>query len=137
MGSVPTCMMWRQRMHSLHAPWMAWWLAMALVLAPAMGRMHEVLHAPLSNAQMAPTTASTAHSAHPSASGIAAWFADHSALDCQLLDHLSQAHSHALGWLEMDLQLPNAGAQWHSIVLRGSTVQRMFLARAPPDSFMA
>jgi hypothetical protein len=49
------------RMQRLLAPWMAWWLALAVVLAPALGRMHEVLHAPLLPERHAPQAVPHAH----------------------------------------------------------------------------
>lgn len=67
------------RMHQLRTPWMAWWLALALVVAPALGRMHEVLHAPV-----LPHT-----QAQPGDEAGHALFAEHSALECLAFDQLN------------------------------------------------
>ena len=134
---------WRQRMPRLSAPWMAWWLAVALVLAPALGRMHEVLHAPPEVAASASSTPAygavnaSLHSSVHSTSGVAAWFADHSALDCLVLDHLTQGHSSPVPLLVMGLGLPDGQVLWWGEIPDGPAVHPMFLARAPPERFMA
>ena len=66
-----------------------WWLALALALAPALGRMHRALHLPAE-------LGTSAHQAH--AHGLAALFAGHSPADCQLLDQLTQGGAPAAEW---------------------------------------
>lgn len=129
-------------MHSLHAPWMAWWLAMALVLAPALGRMHEVLHAPTgfalsSTAAHASPSSSSNASAHQHVDSISAWFAGHNALDCQVFDHLAQGHSGPAPLLAMHHSLPDSAPVWHDDGAPRPAASPMFLARAPPERFMA
>lgn len=124
-------MTWKQRMQSLRTPWIAGWLAWALVLAPALGRMHEVLHAPLGSAAQA--QASHHHSADH---GISAWFAGHDDVDCLVLDQLvhgldSQPPAWTLGHnLPQNRSL--APMAWHLL----PTAAPVFLARAPPKRFM-
>ena len=103
-------------MHALRTPWIGWWLAVALVLAPALGRMHEVLHAPALTAQA--HVDSTTHS-----HGVAAWFDGHDALACLVLDQLGNGAT----------DTPTAMAASHVL----PAAQRIFLARAPPRNFMA
>ena len=55
------------------------WLVLALVLAPALGQMHRVLHLPVAVGLAQPT-------GHDH--GLGALFGGHSPADCQLLDQL-------------------------------------------------
>lgn len=74
-----------------------WWLALALVLAPALGRMHQVVHAPLALGTALAGTAATAtrlaDAARVAVQGSEqavdvphGLFASHAVADCLLLD---------------------------------------------------
>ncbi len=67
----------------------ALWLVLALALAPALGRMHRVLHLPAALG----VSAAAAHS-----HGLGALFAGHSPADCQLLDQLAQGGAPVAEW---------------------------------------
>lgn len=74
-----------------------WWLALALVLAPALGRMHQVVHAPLAlgtaSAGSAATATRLADAARVAVQGTEqavdvphGLFSSHASADCLLLD---------------------------------------------------
>lgn len=66
-----------------------WWLLLALALAPALGRMHRVVHLP---AELG-VQAASAHG-----HGVGALFAGHNPADCQLLDQLTQGGVPVAEW---------------------------------------
>lgn len=118
------------RMHQLRAPWMAWWLALALVVAPALGRMHEVLHAPglpLAHAALTSLSSSTGapHDVH-------ALFGDHSIQDCLAFDQLSHGmggdHTHAV----LVHILAHGKPVWNTDPAALPVADALFYARAPP-----
>lgn len=125
-------MNWQLRMQRLRTPWIAGWLAWALVLAPALGRMHEVLHAPTPSAAHAQT--SSHH--HSAGHGISAWFAGYDDLDCQVLDQLAHGLDTPPATWTAAHSLPQsrslAPIAWHLL----PTTAPVFLARAPPTRFM-
>ena len=114
------------RMHQLRTPWMAWWLALALVVAPALGRMHEVLHAhELPQAQATMAESSSSLDAH-------ALFGEHSPLECLALDQFCHAID---GCSSVDLQwhaLPSSTPIWSADPAALPAATAVFLARAPP-----
>ena len=114
------------RMHQLRAPWMAWWLALALVVAPALGRMHEVLHAP-GLPQAHATTASHVHS-----HGVYDLFGEHSALECLALDQLSHGHDGPAIHHHLWQALPHSLPVWSVAPEQLPTAFALFQARAPP-----
>ena len=128
------------RIHQLRAPWMAWWLALALVVAPALGRMHEVLHAPaLPHTQIQAHNAAPAHahehiaqSGDVSGSDLSDLFGSHSALECLALDQLG----HALGFncapLAVVHALPSSAPVWSTAQTALPVPIALFEARAPP-----
>lgn len=74
-----------------------WWLALALVLAPALGRMHQMVHAPqalgMASASQASTAVGHADAAAAAVQGTGqildvphGLFASHAGTDCLLLD---------------------------------------------------
>ena len=113
------------RMHQLRTPWMGWLLVLALVVAPALGRMHEVLHAPV----LPSTNATPPHAHHH---GVDALFGEHSALECLALDQLS----HGLDGSEPPphhwLALPRSAPIWCAAKERLPAALALFQARAPP-----
>lgn len=122
------------RMLAWRTPWMGWWLAMALVLAPALGRMHEVLHAP----QLTQHIQTTGHThTHTHAHGVAAWFDGHDALACQVIDQLGHGASAAPLAVAVFHPLPASPSVWTSDAHLLPAPPRIFLARAPPEGFMA
>lgn len=126
-------------MHAWHTPWLGWWLALALVLAPALGRMHEVLHAPISATTTAPlhTQADGGHHGHLEHHGIAAWFDGHDALACLVLDQLGHGNSDTpLVTIAAHAQ-PSAPPDWVCQAHLLPPPPRVFMARAPPQDFMA
>ncbi len=77
-----------------------WWLVLAMLLAPALGRVHQLLHPPAWQGQPAlghvhlrgdAGAAHAAHAAHAATSGdwLLALFVGHSHSDCQLHDQLN------------------------------------------------
>lgn len=125
-----------------------WWLALAcaMVLAPMLGRMHQVVHAPGLWAQgiAASWAATHAPHGHAQAHGHAAaadfadtphaLFASHAGADCQLLDHLLLAGA-LLGGLPAQVHaLP--GNAVVAPAARQYSARRLaaFLARAPPPA---
>lgn len=116
------------RMHALRTPWLGWWLAMALVLAPGLGRMHEVLHAPALTKQ----TQVTEH-----VHGVAAWFAGHDALACLVIDQLGHGASAAPPAVAVIHPQPAQPPGWTNAAHLLPPPMRIFLARAPPEGFMA
>ncbi|RYF27043.1 MAG: hypothetical protein EOO33_05925 [Comamonadaceae bacterium] len=124
-----------------------WWLALvcALVLAPMLGRMHQVVHAPGLWAQGAAASwaathahphAHTAVPAHAPAAASAdtphALFASHAGADCQLLDQLLLA-SALLGSLPAQAHaLPGDAPVAPTARPHGTRRLAAFLARAPP-----
>lgn len=110
------------RMHRLRAPWMAWWLALALVVAPALGRMHEVLHAP---------GLPTAHAdaGHGAAHDL---FGEHLALECLVFDQLGHGNDHVPAAVQMAHTAPQATPLWHPDPAAVSAAPAVFEARAPP-----
>lgn len=95
-----------------------WWLALALVQAPALGRMHQVLHAPLAlgtaSAGHGATATQLADVARVAVQGTGqavdvpqGLFASHAGADCLLLDQ--QLLGGAL------LATPHAAPQVHAL----------------------
>ena len=137
--------MTNNRMLRWRAPWMAWWLAMALVLAPALGRMHEVLHLPQHHtsatdiAHPLTTLASAADGgrAQAHALGLLTAWDSHELADCLVLDQLGHAldtPAHALPWPHaMPQHLAQPGAGWHWLPIPTAS----FEARAPPLPLLA
>lgn len=110
------------RMHQLRAPWMAWWLALALVVAPALGRMHEVLHAPgLPQAH----AASSSHHAHDV-------FGEHSMLECLAFDQLTHGFEGSTGPTLAWHALPHSAPVWSTDPAALPAATAVFQARAPP-----
>ena len=99
------------------------WLVLALVLAPALGQMHRVLHLP-----MALGLAQPAGHDH----GLGALFGGHSPADCQLLDQL-----HHGGAAVAESSLPLAPPNGQRVASPAAQPLRAapplpFQARAPP-----
>lgn len=113
------------RMHQLRAPWMAWWLALVLVVAPALGRMHEVLHAPgLPQAH----SAALSHASHDTHD----LFGEHSALECLALDQLSHAADGHAAPAMVWHALPFSRPVWCTDPAALPATTAVFQARAPP-----
>lgn len=115
------------RMQVVRTPWLGWWLAMALVLAPALGRMHEVLHAPIFQTQL---DSSHTHE------GIEAWFDGHDAQACLVWDQLG------LGAVDAPIaSITHAPPAQPLVRMCDARLQltplRLFFARAPPQDFQA
>lgn len=115
------------RMQALRTPWLGWWLVMALVLAPALGRMHEVLHAPLFQTQI--------KSSHTHES-VAAWFDGHDSPACLVFDQLGLGAAQA-PYTPITHALPAQPLVRMCDALLQLTQLRLFFARAPPQDFTA
>jgi hypothetical protein len=113
------------RMRQLRTPWMAWWLVLALVVAPALGRMHEVLHAP--GLPQIHAAAGQIHS-----HGIDDLFGEHSALECLVLDQLSHGHDGPAIYLHLWQAAPHSLPVWSAGPEHLPTALALFQARAPP-----
>lgn len=120
------------------------WLLLALVLAPTLGRMHQVLHLPagLSQAQAqahshahGPAGGAVAHGAHDghhALGALHALFAGHSPVDCQTLDQQTLVGM-VLGQLPALLPRPPQALP-ASAAAQAPGMRRVvpFHARAPP-----
>lgn len=108
--------------------WALWWLALALLVAPALGHMHRIVHGPQAHAVHAHVQAEHGH-----AHGVADLFAVHEDdSSCRLFDQLT--HSDALPGLPA-LVLPLLLAPFLFRRLERDTVARhaaLFDARGPP-----
>lgn len=107
-------------------------LLCSLVLAPALGQMHRVLHgsgpAPLQRAGPQGSNAG-----EPPASAWAALFSGHHASDCQLLDALGAADGPASACLALASHpLPSAQPLAGTPAPRVARRAAPFQARAPP-----
>ncbi|MBS0468480.1 MAG: hypothetical protein JSS31_03650 [Proteobacteria bacterium] len=111
------------------------WLLLALVLAPLLGRMHQVLHVPVSG----PALPHLQHGAAPVSTvaqqaldALHALFAGHGNADCQVLDHqtlVGAAAGQAPVLGQAAPQLPPAARPAATIGAREAVP---FQARAPP-----
>ena len=111
-------------MHQLRTPWMAWWLALALVVAPALGRMHEVLHAPgLPQAHVHQSL----HDAHD-------LFGQHSELECLVFDQLGHGCDYQPAALQVPQALPHTAPVWSHDPAALPAAFAVFEARAPPSA---
>lgn len=123
-------------MHQLRAPWMAFWLALALVVAPALGRMHEVLHAPglaLSQAQTQVPSIATAPTGAPVNHVHGQdWFGEHSALECLVFDQLGHGGNFHPAIAVMAQALPDVAPIWSTDSAALPAASAAFEARAPP-----
>jgi len=125
-----------------------WWLALCLVLGPALGRMHQVVHGPLASPAVAAVKAS-AHGArsldagahHRAAegghAGVHALFQGHGGADCELLDQL------LFGGALLPAPLLVAALAAAPLAVEAASrgidarLRRGFLARAPPAAASA
>lgn len=112
-----------------------WWLALALVLAPALGRLHQVVHAPLATAALHAHAASLAVQGTGQVVDVShGLFASHAGADCLLLDQ--QLLGGAL--LATAQASPLVHAPLHALPAHPTTARvgarRLWacLARAPP-----
>ena len=105
-----------------------WWLALALLVAPALGHMHRIVHGPQTQTPHAQVRAPQAH-----AHGVADLFAVHGDdSSCRLFDQLT--HSDALPALPV-LALPLLLVPFLFRRLERDIVAReaaLFDARGPP-----
>lgn len=129
--------------------WLTAWLLLALVAAPLLARMHQVVHMPGLGAGAAPAVSAvtavsaawqlSAAAAQPGnaapqslAPAVQALFGHHGSLDCQALDQLAhgQAPFFHLLWLPMSW----AAAQSLTATLQLQSSPRWWapLARGPP-----
>lgn len=115
------------------------WLLLALVLAPALGRMHQVLHLPAGQG-LAHALHDDGHARDAASAGqqaldtLHALFAGHSAADCQVLDEqtlVGAALGQAPAQVQAQPQLPPAKTP--APVPRAGRAAP-FHARAPPLS---
>jgi len=129
----------------IHAHAALWWLALCLLLAPALGHLHNVLHGPAfrvaatATALQAPDEASrtvgeAGDHAHDT---VARLFDGHSGKSCDLLDPLL----FGVFLLPALMPLPAQGfaprPEGRSFDSAGVKTQRAFLARAPPAHAVA
>ena len=116
-------------------PWGArvasWLLALCLVLSPALGRVHQVVHGGPWGAAV-PAAAQAANHGHSHRSVLEALFHGHAGSDCNLLDQL--LFGMALLPVPVLAVLPGADPAPHTPPATGigARPQRAFLARAPP-----
>lgn len=106
------------------ACWLPWALALALWLAPALVRMHEVVH----------STAGHVHGPADSERWVLALFAGHGPADCELLDQHSAWAGPPTGGALASVHPPQEppAAQEQRAVFGGSAA--FFDPRAPPTS---
>lgn len=105
-----------------------WWLALALLVAPALGHMHRIVHGPQTH-----TPQAQVHAQQPHAHGVADLFAVHDDdSSCRLFDQLT--HSDALPGLPV-LALPMLLVPFLFRRIEREAVARhaaLFDARGPP-----
>lgn len=121
------------------ALWLLWGLVLAMLLAPALGRLHQVLHPPALLGAAAPAmgqadAAADAGKDCTDAPGhwLLALFAGHDHKDCLLLDQLSAWAGPPAAGPQLPAALPQEppAQAGRRIVLAGSASS--FDARAPP-----
>ena len=105
------------------------WLLLALVLAPALGQMHRVLHG---DGHASLQVAGAQSASLPSAHAWAALFSGHHASDCQLLDALGMADGPDGAALALAHPLPFAQPLVSTPAPVGAQRVAPFQARAPP-----
>lgn len=141
----------RQARSRALALWVGWVLALAVVLAPALGRMHQLVHGPAVLGQAAGPVQGHGHahgtrpgagpaaadgaSAHSHPPGVLeALFAGHAGSDCTLLDHslIGAALLPAL----LPVAAPATAPAPHEVPATGIGARppRTSLARAPPTA---
>ncbi|ADX46358.1 hypothetical protein Acav_2446 [Paracidovorax avenae ATCC 19860] len=115
------------------ALWM--WLAAALVLAPALGRVHQVVHGPVAAMAQQGAGAGLIPPSHGRDAGLLeALFSHHADSDCHLLDQ--SLFGAALLPALLPAAMPAAAPAPDELPATGvgARPQRAFLARAPPHS---
>lgn len=124
-----------------HAGWraraLACWLALLVVLAPTLGRMHGVLHLPPSALLLAPHLAADTSGTAEAASGkLLSLFQHHAVLDCWELEQLGHGHDLQPFVWQGAAPAPEAIPAWHPSPAASAAVPRPFHARAPPAGCM-
>lgn len=132
----------------LHAHAALWWLALCLLLAPALGHLHQVLHGPAFRAAAAATALQAQDEANLASltrgedgdhahDTLASLFDGHSGKSCDLLDPML----FGVFLLPAPLPVPAQGfaprPEGRSFDSAGVKTQRAFLARAPPAQALA
>ena len=112
------------------------WLVLALVLAPALGLMHQVVHASASSPAQG-ALAVAGHGAQVATGNhtvdtIHALFAGHSKADCVLLDQVALGHVFPAKALPLLQPLPGVAPAFYASLEPRSQHATPFSARAPP-----
>ena len=119
------------------------WLLLALLLAPLLGRMHQVLHVPgigQGGGLSAPGDAHPQAEAGPGSAGqqtldmLHALFAGHSGADCQVLDQHTQLGAGCSTFAVGLPTLPQAAPLGVPLAAPNARRTAAFHARAPPLS---
>lgn len=125
-----------------HAGWrtraLACWLALLVVLAPTLGRMHGVLHLPPSALLLggAQVQAYWGEGHERSSGALAALFAHHAVLDCWQLEQLGHGHDQPhWHWLGAS-SCPFVPPTWQLVQRPLCGGAQSFDARAPPAACM-
>ncbi|WP_225981487.1 hypothetical protein [Paracidovorax avenae] len=132
LGALPPAGALRMRGRAF-ALWM--WLAAALVLAPALGRVHQVVHGPVAAMALQGAGAGLIPPSHGRDAGLLeALFSHHADSDCHLLDQ--SLFGAALLPALLPAAMPAAAPAPDELPATGvgARPQRAFLARAPPHS---
>lgn len=108
-----------------------WWLVLALVLAPTLGRMHQVVHAPALGGAVAHTHAA-AEPAGDAVDAPHALFSGHAGSDCQLLDQQLLGGAPLTLALALPPALPDAAPVAQASLPAGARWLSPFQARGPP-----
>lgn len=125
-----------------------WWLVLAMLLAPALGRVHQLLHPPAWQGQPAlgqpalghghlrgdAGAAPAAHAAHAATSGdwLLALFVGHSHSDCQLHDQLNAWASPPVAAPALPAALPQEPPRQLALRAAFAGSAAFFDPRAPP-----
>lgn len=115
-----------------------WWLALALVLAPTLGRMHQVVHAQALAGGVGYVSAHAhvhADGAHAPAGAMDtahALFNGHAGADCQVLDQQLLGGAPLVQALALPAALPAATPQARHHAAGGARWLASFQARGPP-----
>ncbi len=122
-------------------PWrhraLALWLALLVVLAPTLGRMHGVLHLPPLVAAAFSTSVHGSDAPAAAPGGIAALFQHHAVLDCWQFEQLGHGHDQpSFAWAG-PAPAPSVSPAWQPHAQPQAAPLRPFQARAPPACCMA
>ena len=109
------------------------WLLLALLLGPALGRMHQIVHGLGGGARPAPAHGADSQGLQ-ALQALQALFAGHGSADCQVLDQHTVGGTAPVPLLALAHAPPHAAPVHFSAALPVARRPTPFQARAPPGS---